>query len=81
MISGFLPSALHTSPANPKVSDELRALYLEASGQGILYTIHQHDMLHNENILCKEKQTSIVTLYHVEKRWFQTILLKHHLSL
>ena len=36
MISGFLPSALHTSPANPKVSDELRALYLEASGQGIL---------------------------------------------
>lgn len=44
-------------------------------------TIHQHDMLHKENRLCKEKQTSIVTLYHVEKRWFQTILLKHHLSL
>lgn len=35
-----------------------------------VFTIHQHDMLHNENILCKEKQTSIVTLYHVEKRWF-----------
>lgn len=27
------------SPANPKVSDELRALYLEASGQGIVYNL------------------------------------------